>query len=804
MLNKRIQALAIFFVVLLSFIGTSGPVVCDEVPLFEKSTLVVGNHQRKPVANDIYEGAAQSIGNFSVTSVEGSASIRNKETGKESSVQHDGKRKWVLVRTHKGVAYFAALPSDNSDKNDVARIRRLDLEKSAWLDELKFEFDEKTHSEIAGTYVNDDYFIVAVVLMKEKDSFSNSPDSFWVGCFETGKSKTRWAESFEAEKTRARPGVYLWSNSNPDYADAGLRVFSRFEDRLLFCPEGKQPIRCLNIDTGTELWARDRVWEFQRGFIGPSVWQHYIGRFRIDEDFGIGGDEERNLIDAKKQFDENFECSIIGGPAIVRLTENGDSWRGGHSIFVAVSKQPKVALGGYLGESIIYELSDDGKVISTTNLPRLVKGSNFRIDETGVVWKCQANQLVRLKASGESGHFGGGPGGFDCQTSVPWVRTISTQSGRNEVWLSAGTACDSTVMLKRFAVSVTRGGFINKKGDALYQFPISVTDLQSGAQKNLLLKVPFSDAISAPRQNYSSNGDSYQTRGPYKLAITSFSLTDDRLQIVLGSRGAAQNLEFEFQQRDLFELFDLEPEQESKAEVELPNHLTLSDAAKDPNSKRIEMLLARGADVDWRSANGWSALMSAACYGCLDTVEALINNGANVDFADKNCGGQTTLMWAARSGRSAKQKVKLLIEAGADIWKKTEGGSDLLMSAAGAGNVEIVELLLEKGMQPNTTNKNGYTALMAAASEGNPKIVKLLIEAGAKVDAVDTRERTALVYAADGYGEGETIMTLLEFGANPNLKDAEGQLAIDRCTESNNSGAEKRRKILLEAMKTKK
>ena len=802
MLNKykRIQTRTIFFVIFVSFIGTASPVFCDEDPLFEKSTLVVGDQHRKPVANNVYTSVIQSFGNFSVTSDEDSVSIRNKETGKESSVQHESGRKWVLVKTHKGVAYFAALPSDNSDKNDVARIRRLDLENAAWLDELKFEFDENLYSEIAGTYVDDDYFIVVVALMKEKDSFSNSPESFWVGCFETGKSKTHWAEFFAAKKTRSRPGVYLWSNSNPDYADAGLRVFSRFEDRLLFCPEGKQSIRCLNIDTGTELWACDRVWEFQRGFIGPSVWQHYIGRFRVNEDFGLDEDEER----AKKKFDTNFECSIIGGPAIVKLTENGDSWRGGHSIFVAVSKQPKVGLGGYLGESIVYELSDDGKIISTTNLPRLVKGSNFQVDETGVVWKCQADQLVRLEASGDSGGIGMGPGGFDCQTSVPWVRTISGQSGLNDVWLSAGTACDSTVMLKRFAMGVTKGGFIKEKGDALYQFPISVTDLQSGAQKNLLLKVPFSDPISAPRQNYSSNGDSYQTRGAYKLAITSFSLTDDRLQIVLGSHGTAQNLEFEFQRQDLFELFELKSEITSKAEVELPEDLTLMDVAKDPNSKRIEMLLARGANVDYRSKNGWSALMSAACYGCLDTVEVLINNGANVDFADKNCGGQTTLMWAARSGRSAKQKVELLTEAGADIWKKTDSGSDLLMSAAGAGNVEVVELLLEKGMKPNATNENGYTALMAAANDGNSKIIKLLIKAGATVNAVDTQKRTALMYAADGYDEGETIMALLEFGADPNLKDAEGRLAIDRCTDSNHGGAEQRRKILLEAMKAKK
>ena len=530
--------------------------------MFETSILVIGDQQRKPVANNVYTDKVQSSGNFALTSVEGTVSIRNKKTGKESTVQHESGRKWVLAKVHKGIAYFSALRSDDWAKNDVARIRCLDLEKSAWRDELEFEFDPNLHSEIVETYVDDDYFIVVAVLMKKKNSSSNSPESFWVGCFEIGKAKTHWAESFAAEKTRSSPGVYLWSSSNPDYADAGLRVFSRFDDRLLFCPEGKQPIRYLNINTGTELWACDRVWEFQRGFIGPSVWQHYIGRLRVDEGFGVAEEDNPKLVNAKKKFDENFECSIIGGPAIVRLAKNGDNSLGGQRIFVAVSKQPKTTLGGYLGESIVYELNDGGKVISTTNLPRLVNGSNFRVDETGVIWKCQGDQLVRLEASDDSVRIGMGPGGFDCQTSVPWVRTISGKCGRSNVWLSAGTACRSTVMLKRFLVSVIEGGFIKKKGDTVYQFPISVTDLQGGGQKDLLVKVPFSTPISAPLQNYKRTHDRYQTSGAYKLAITSFSLSDDRLQVVLGSRETAHNLEFEFQRKDLFELFGLDPEKE--------------------------------------------------------------------------------------------------------------------------------------------------------------------------------------------------------------------------------------------------
>ena len=398
-----------------------------------------------------------------------------------------------------------------------------------------------------------------------------------------------------------------------------------------------------------------------------------------------------------------------------------------------------------------------------------------------------------------------GPGGFDCLTEVPWIRTISTKDNRQTpAWLSAGPVCNSMKKLGRFAVSVTAGGYVQTEGDSLYQFPINVTDLESGSQKNMLLKVPFSDPIPAPKSNYSKLGNNFKTSGAYMLAITRLSIYDDRLQVVLGVTGAAQKLEFELKREHLAEWFGVTDQNEEKEEIEIPDDLTLLDAAKDPNANRIKLLLANGADVNQRSKNGWSALMSAACYGCKDVVEVLINNGANVDFADNNCGGQTTLMWAARSGRSSKQKVKMLIDAGADIWKKTDNGADLLVSAAGAGNIEVVELLLELGMKPDGQSKSGYNALLAAAGEDSPDLIKLLVKAGAKINAVDNKKRTALMVAAQGYGSGDTVRTLLELGADPNLKDSDGKTALDLCLASQSIGLEKRSEILKNAMQSEK
>ena len=60
---------------------------------------------------------------------------------------------------------------------------------------------------------------------------------------------------------------------------------------------------------------------------------------------------------------------------------------------------------------------------------------------------------------------------------------------------------------------------------------------------------------------------------------------------------------------------------------------------------------------------------------CLEMlVDLLIAAGCDLNAADQNCGGQTVLMWAARSGREAKRKIGLLLKAGADPMRTSVDG----------------------------------------------------------------------------------------------------------------------------------
>jgi ankyrin repeat protein len=92
-----------------------------------------------------------------------------------------------------------------------------------------------------------------------------------------------------------------------------------------------------------------------------------------------------------------------------------------------------------------------------------------------------------------------------------------------------------------------------------------------------------------------------------------------------------------------------------------------------------QLLLDRGAHVDWRDTMGDSALHYAAERGNLDFIRFLIAHGATVDFPNKQ--GTTPIMVAADHAQPAA--VRLLLKSGADPKKQDFTGRDAYGWAAG-------------------------------------------------------------------------------------------------------------------------
>jgi ankyrin repeat protein len=162
----------------------------------------------------------------------------------------------------------------------------------------------------------------------------------------------------------------------------------------------------------------------------------------------------------------------------------------------------------------------------------------------------------------------------------------------------------------------------------------------------------------------------------------------------------------------------------------------LSLAATNGSVPMIQRLLAAGADPSRPLPEGETPLMTAARTGVVAALDLLLEHGAVVD-AREHWRGQTALMWAAVEGHIAVQR---LIDAGADVHARSNGG---------------------------------FTPLLFAVREGHIDATRLLLDAGANVHDAAPDETAALVVAILN-GHFELAATLLDRGANPNIADRRG------------------------------
>lgn len=103
--------------------------------------------------------------------------------------------------------------------------------------------------------------------------------------------------------------------------------------------------------------------------------------------------------------------------------------------------------------------------------------------------------------------------------------------------------------------------------------------------------------------------------------------------------------------------------------------------------------------------------------------------------------------------------------------------NDMLVAAAGEGNIKQVSRLIEHGADVNVRSTYDYLALQEAIEKGDYDIVKLLIKHGAKVNASGHSERTALIGASSSY-EINIVKLLIKHGAKVNEKDGDGYTAL--------------------------
>ena len=159
-------------------------------------------------------------------------------------------------------------------------------------------------------------------------------------------------------------------------------------------------------------------------------------------------------------------------------------------------------------------------------------------------------------------------------------------------------------------------------------------------------------------------------------------------------------------------------------------------------------------------------LIEAARAQEATAVRTLLAEGADVN--ERQADGATALHWAAY--RDDHMIAALLLEAGADVGVANELGATPLWLAASNRSARMVERLLDAGAEPNVALPEGETPLMAAARAGSAEAVRLLLGHGADVNHAETsRDQTALMWAV-AQGHHDVIDVLLAHDADVNAR----------------------------------
>ena len=199
-------------------------------------------------------------------------------------------------------------------------------------------------------------------------------------------------------------------------------------------------------------------------------------------------------------------------------------------------------------------------------------------------------------------------------------------------------------------------------------------------------------------------------------------------------------------------------------------------------------MIEHGSDVNATSKRKKTALMCACQKGNVDTINVLLNAGANTNIADAN--GSTCLHHAARN-YCCTEVIQAIMSHGVDVNATNKKNVTPLMIACENGNKDAINALLNARADPNIADANGFTCLSFAVYGGcSEGVLKTIIEHLSDVNATSKQKKTALMCACEkGNVDMINVGLLLNAGANPNIADANGSTFLhyaarnDSCTE---------------------
>ena len=141
-----------------------------------------------------------------------------------------------------------------------------------------------------------------------------------------------------------------------------------------------------------------------------------------------------------------------------------------------------------------------------------------------------------------------------------------------------------------------------------------------------------------------------------------------------------------------------------------------------------------------------------------------------------------------RSTPTSLETVEALIEAGADVDIQDDMRTNALLATGETGNAEILRAVLRADPDLTRTNRFGGTALIPAADRGHVEVVQELVRTAIDLDHVNDLGWTALLEAVilgdGGAAHQEIVRILVDAGADIEIADSDGVTPLEHARHS--------------------
>jgi hypothetical protein len=436
---------------------------------------------------------------------------------------HPGRR---LLAAADGVLYLPA----GKPKGGPLRLRRIRLEDGGRLPPLLIADRAWTGEEIKAALPASDGRLFVLSGAEERGGLDR------VRVFGIAGDERRFAVSLSVSADCLAPRAGL-SAPGAEVRD-GIAPLCLAGDELVVLPGAHEDLVGLSAESGEERWRREALWEYERSFIGPSVWKFFLSR-AVRRDDSEGRDRMRKL------------RYLSAGPVAVPVPGRPGDVR----VFVAVTRSPSEYSRRYLEDSDVLELAG-GCPIALAHLPSCV-GSARALDG-GALFRAGSAALGLCRPSSGSGEmivFGGSY----AVARLAWWREIPYPTIRPPPWPGGTTTCESgrgisdpTVFAIDAGWTAAAPPFSLLAADVpdRLRIPVALLDLESGRERRIELRIPFGGEPGEPypwwgRAVFADGSRSWVWRTTSEVRATAFEPGAHALSVFLeGPGGASAELVF--------------------------------------------------------------------------------------------------------------------------------------------------------------------------------------------------------------------------------------------------------------------